>query len=538
MNATFAGSKIMIQESFTKSIENTDECLLIVSNIRDSNEEVIDYRIEYLNKAVCKMTKLSKKQQIGKSLFELFPNFSGSPLFNLNNKLIDRAILDSKFFLMGNGSDIKDNKMYGAKIMSFSSGYIITWKELKGQKHNQCFLEQINHKFATTFENALIGVLILNIKGRIIKANKAFEKIIGYSEEELIQKTMEDITHPEDFPISQQCLTMIAEGTVPYYHLEEKYLHKDGNIVWCNLSVTVVKNSMEKSMYMVCQVQDITKIKKANESLEQEKLKAELFANVSHELKTPVNIIMSTLQLFTKYLDEDKILTNLNNVKKYAGIMRQNCFRLIRLIGNLIDTTRIEASFYEIQLENHNIVKIIENVTLSVAEYIKDKGIELIFDSDIDEKIVACDPDKIERIILNLLSNSAKFTQENGKIKVALKDENENLVISVKDNGIGMQKDKLNFLFKRFGQIDKSLTRNREGSGIGLSLVKSFVEMHGGTISAKSEYGIGSEFIIKLPTTTLREEATKNWKGYSNYEGCGNFIERVNVEFSDVYFEN
>ena len=146
---------------------------------------------------------------------------------------------------------------------------------------------------------------------------------------------------------------------------------------------------------------------------------------------------------------------------------------------------------------------------------------------------MACDVDQMERVILNLLSNSIKFTKSRGKIAVNFYDKGKNILIVIKDNGVGIPTNKLHMIFERFGQADKSLTRNHEGSGIGLSLVKSMVEMWGGNISMESEYGKGSTFTIEIPVTVLPE---KNSDSKENDSKSLNLVERTQVEFSDIYF--
>lgn len=163
-------------------------------------------------------------------------------------------------------------------------------------------------------------------------------------------------------------------------------------------------------------------------------------------------------------------------------------------------------------------------------DYAEEKGITLEFHTNVEEKIINCDPDQIERILLNLLSNSIKFTKPGGKISVFLYDKGGSIVIRVKDTGIGIPEDKQEFIFERFRQVDKSLTRDHEGSGIGLSLVKSLVEMHGGTINVISKEGIGSEFIIEMP---VGEDLSYNLEESAAAEGVN--IERIKVEFSDIY---
>lgn len=267
-----------------------------------------------------------------------------------------------------------------------------------------------------------------------------------------------------------------------------------------------------------------------NEVLEKQQLKRnlkeqeEFFSNMSHEFKTPLNVIFSALQIID--------LHTKNDVKssKYKRIMKQNCYRLLNLINNLIDMSKIDSGYLNLELGNHIIVSIVEDISMSVAEFIEDKGITLTFDTDVEEKIIACDTDKIERIVLNLLSNAIKFTNPGGEIKVTFFDKGDFIDMIVEDSGIGIPEDKLNSIFGRFTQVDKSFKRNHEGSGIGLSLVKSLVEKHGGTIAVSSSLGKGSAFYVSLPVIL-----TEDCRNSSRDIMASNNIERISLEFSDIY---
>lgn len=270
---------------------------------------------------------------------------------------------------------------------------------------------------------------------------------------------------------------------------------------------------------------------KLSEILEYDKLKTEFFANISHELRTPLNVIWSTLQLI-------EILKNNNQLeicmkKDYHGVMKQNCLRLIRLINNLIDITKIDGNYLTLELYNQNIVSVIEDIVMSVVNYAESHEITLVFDTDVEEKIMAFDSDKMERIILNLLSNAIKFTPKGGEIDVTINDLGNYIRISVKDTGVGIPKEELSNIFERFTQVDKSLSRQNEGSGIGLSLVKSLVALHEGNIYVKSEHGFGSEFIIELPAR-LKEDCKLKTEEYSS---DSKYVDRINIEFSDIYLK-
>ncbi|MDF2891206.1 MAG: hypothetical protein K0R80_1573 [Clostridia bacterium] len=264
---------------------------------------------------------------------------------------------------------------------------------------------------------------------------------------------------------------------------------------------------------------------------EYEELRNVFFANLSHELRTPLNVIFSAQQMMHLVISKQACTDCKNQIIKYNRIVKQNCYRLIRLIGNLIDITKIDAKYFEINKKNCDIVNVVENITQSVADYIKDKNIELFFETEIEKRIIAFDPDKVERIMLNLLSNAVKFTPENGQINVKVRLLEGYVAIHIIDNGIGISKEMQDRVFERFIQADKSIKRSREGSGIGLSLVKSLVDLHEGKISLKSEAGKGSEFIVELPDEFMP---------YENCIACvcednGKNIETINIEFSDIY---
>jgi signal transduction histidine kinase len=272
-----------------------------------------------------------------------------------------------------------------------------------------------------------------------------------------------------------------------------------------------------------------------DESILSETLKTEFFSNLSHELRTPLNVILCTLQLLESTTNCSYDIDKEGKFKKYMNIMKQNCYRQLRLVNNMIDITKLDAGFFELNLQKCNLVNVVECVTMSVVEYIKNKSIELTFDTDIEECVMSCDPEKIERVILNLLSNSIKFTKPGGCMTVNMYDKGNNIIISIKDTGIGIPNDKLGIIFDRFRQVDKSLTRKQEGSGIGLSIVKSLVELHNGNISVLSEYGKGTEFIIEFPVIVLPEENDI----YSIIEDeLQERIDRINIEFSDIYSLN
>ena len=192
-----------------------------------------------------------------------------------------------------------------------------------------------------------------------------------------------------------------------------------------------------------------------------EKARDEVLSNISHEFKTPVNVIYSTVQIQDLNLQKG----NYGSILEFNKIIKKNCNRLIRLINNFIDSTKLENNKLEFNLKCVNIVAIVEDITISVVNFAKSKNINIIFDTDSEEIILACDEDKIERIMLNLISNAIKFSQLHTDIEIKIKrnvDLNR-VYISVKNYGSNIELNDREKIFERFHRVDNSINRKNEG---------------------------------------------------------------------------
>lgn len=415
-----------------------------------------------------------------------------------------------------------------------------SFEKEKVRRQMEMELRQSEERYRKIFELSPTAILV-HSQFIIEYVNFAAAKLLGAKKPDvLIGKNILDYIH-------EDCHHLVIERKRRIKHYgdalpfeEEKYIKLDGTVI--DVEATGALFPFKEKNAMVSVVRDITERKKLeqlkkaseenirllNEVKQYDMLKTEFFANLSHELRTPINVILSAIQLLNLYLNDGAIENN-KDINKYIFTMQKNCYRLLRLISNIIDITKIDAGFFELNLENHNIVDVVEDITLSVSEYMEHKGLNLIFDTEVEEKHIACDSDKIERIMLNLLSNAVKFTDVGGTISVNIFDKEDRVFISVMDTGIGIPKEKQKLVFERFHQVDKSLTRSHEGSGIGLSIVKSLVELHEGSISVNSEYGKGTEFIIELPVRLVDADEV------AAESTIGDHFEKINIEFSDLF---
>lgn len=347
----------------------------------------------------------------------------------------------------------------------------------------------------------------------VIKSvNNSFEEVVDINRKELIDKDiyeileLDDITEKMEWIIEGKNKTISSKKIKKSYELISKHITENKYSIWF----------VDK-----------------NKELEYEKInkiRNEFFTNLSHELRTPLNLIFSSLQV----LDLKMKNTNISEeqfISKYINMANQNTYRLLKLVNNIIDSNKITSGYFDYNPQNHDIINFIEGISMSVVDFASHKNIDIIFDTEIEEKVISFDLDQMERIVLNLLSNAIKFSKDNGEIKIYIKEESNMIEISISDNGIGIPKHKLESVFDRFKQIDNNVIRRGEGSGIGLYLVKCLVDMHGGSIHADSELDRGTTFKIRIPDKINDEcEYTIIEKNLQD-----SYIEKIKVEFSDIY---
>lgn len=260
-----------------------------------------------------------------------------------------------------------------------------------------------------------------------------------------------------------------------------------------------------------------------NESKEVNKLKSYFISNITHELRTPITVITSVMQLIKSNKYKENFILKEDSVK----LIDDNCNRLLRLVNNIIDIDKYKSGNITLNIDKVNIVELSENVVTSILPYVKARNLDIIFDTTDEEIMMNIDCNKIERVLLNLLSNAIKFSKNEGIIRVNLIKMNDILRIVIEDNGIGIEDCNLHKIFDKFVQVDNTMARQNEGSGIGLSIVKSFVDLHNGKVIVESKINEGTKFIVDLPINIDDRE-------YKEYNVC-DIVNKSKLELSDIY---
>ncbi len=362
----------------------------------------------------------------------------------------------------------------------------------------------------TLIRESLIGLVLSHIDGSLVEINPAFANIIGYSVEETLQLNLLDIT-PKKYKIIEREQLRQLKTNGRYGPYEKEYIRKDKSIVPVRLSGLIIPHNGK--YFVWTHIVDITEQKKAENTLrlakdsaEQAKTIAEkinqakstFLANMSHELRTPLNAIIGYSEMLmedAEDLEQDGFIPDLHKIH-VAGE------HLLGLISDVLDITKIEAGKMDVFFETFDLTEVIKEIVNDIQPLVENKKniLKVLLPEKLGE--MHTDVTKLRQILLNLLSNSAKFT-ERGTIHLEIErytKENVNWVVfCIIDDGIGITDEQQEKLFQPFTQADSSTTRRFGGTGLGLAITKQFVEMLGGNITVDSEFGIGSIFTLNIP---------------------------------------
>ncbi|OOM81625.1 HAMP domain-containing sensor histidine kinase [Clostridium sp. BL-8] len=392
--------------------------------------------------------------------------------------------------------------------------------------------------------NAILNDINIMLKRSGDKNNKLIDSIYGgvflfYSNK--LQYINKSASETLNISIDEILGIDLCDFINKYFDITLEYIKESQNYIpWtkmqgCNLDVEVFLISIDnnsKVLYIhdISEVNENRKIKEAlEECLEEDEIKKEFFANTSHELKTPINLIFSALQVDQIYLKEN----NMDGVNKNRKIIKQNCLRLIRTINNFIDANKISEGYVNPDCRVYNIVELVESATLASNKYIRLIENTLTFDADEEEIYVYCDKDMITRIVLNILSNSVKYGKMGGNINVSVRNDMDNyVVIKIENDGLKIDKETIPYIFDKFTKLNKAFNRLKEGSGLGLFLAKALIELQGGNIKLSSDES-GNKFII----TMLRVANPEYKESIEDHWNMNPLEEKVDVEFSDIYIE-
>lgn len=398
--------------------------------------------------------------------------------------------------------------------------------EITEHKQSEEKLRESEELFRTSFQYSPIGMCLTAPDGRFMDVNQALSNMLGFTRQELQEKHFNDITHPEDLKIGMDALRKMLRGEIPNAEFEKRYLRKTGEPIWAQVNSTLLKDPSGKPVRFIIHLLNITERKRAEETLQQytsdlerrveertlelthaNRAKSEFLANMSHELRTPLN---SILGLSESLLEQSRGPLNEKQTQAMQVIAASGT-HLLSLINDILEVSKIEAEKLQIHPDIIGVKDVCESSLNFVRELAIKKSITLDFWNNQEVATLFADPQRLKQILINLLNNAVKFTPEKGNVslEVDLNDERDQIQFIITDNGIGIAPDDLKKLFSPFMQVDSSLARQYQGTGLGLTIAYKLTELQGGSVHVESAVGKGSRFMVSLPwdqtQTVIRE---------------------------------
>lgn len=421
----------------------------------------------------------------------------------------DRAYVDEKWRagLRGEPYDIQHRIVSDGRVKwvrekaylefdaagALRGGFGIT-QDISELKRSEEALKKSEERFRAVFEYAGTGIAIAELNGRLVQSNPAYRRLLGYTQEELETLTFSDLVHPEDRAANSAEIRRLRDEELPFFEIENRYVRKDGQVVWVHKFVSLLHDGRGAPVHFVALVTDVTERRRMENALrEADRRKDEFLATLAHELRNPLAPISNALHVL-KRTDAPP------QTEKLIGMIERQVTHLIRLVDDLLEVSRISRGKVELRRERLDLAAVISQAIETSQPLIHARRHETKLSLPSKPLVVDGDPVRLAQVFANLLNNAAKYTEAGGRIWIEAESLGGEAIVTVRDSGAGISAEMLPRVFDLFTQADRHLEGAHGGLGIGLALVRSLVELHGGRVEACSAgLGLGSEFIVRLP---------------------------------------
>jgi len=372
------------------------------------------------------------------------------------------------------------------------------YKNIEAKQRAEKALLESEQRFKSMFTDSLAIMLLIDPETRgIIDANTSAEKFYGWSKEELKKKKIEDINTLSLEEIKKEMQRAISQQRV---HFEFKHRRADGSIRDVEVFSSMIDFKDKLQLHSI--IHDITERKKAEEETIRSKesaekanqLKTEFLAQMSHEIRSPLNVVIS----FTSLIEDEVSETIDEELKVAFGGIRSASQRIIRTIDLILNMSELQLGTYELTIKEINLVDLFKQFHKEYDWTAKNKGLELIFESDTESALIKSDEYALIQMVINLVDNAIKYTHEGSVSLKLISNEKQNYIIEIADTGIGISEEYLQDIFTPFSQEEHGYSRRYDGTGLGMALVKKYCDIIGAKLSIESKKNVGTKVRIEL----------------------------------------
>ena len=374
--------------------------------------------------------------------------------------------------------------------------------EVAERERTESALRESEQRFRNIFDHAPIGILYADLAGQVRDANPRLRELIGYDAERLAERSIADLTYPDNRADDSLAMGRLLRGEVPEVQRNTRLQHRDGSLLWVRMNWQMLRNPHGEPQRLVAVVEDITEQLRFQEAEQGRQLaesanraKSEFLSRMSHELRTPLNAVLGFAQL----LDLDRQPRLVTHQQSWVGQILQAGWHLLEMINDTLDLSRIEAGMVRLVLAPVALAPLVAHCVAMVSPTALQRGITLQVHIDDDASQVLGDETRLKQVMSNLLSNAVKYNVAGGRVVVrAHRVDPQTLEIRVLDTGLGLDEAQMAELFQPFNRLGREQS-NTEGTGIGLVISRRLAELMAGTLTADSVAGVGATFVLRLP---------------------------------------